>query len=302
MSAHALGERYHCDWRVIALCRSGLATLFALLLCWQGRARLVLFRPPILWVRSFAGSLSLCCTFYALSQAHLHASEVLVLTNMFPIWVALLSWPLAGEVPNGSTWLSAFVGVIGVWLIEQPLGEGGHLAMFLALTASLGSAIAMLGLHRLQGIDARAIVVHFSAVSTLFVVGMLILGPTPPLAQLVPEHNAPWLLLVVGVTATVGQVFLTRAFAAGPPSKVSVVALSQVVFVLILEQFVDPRPLNGKAFLGMVLVMAPTAWVLWRSRRKISMVDAAEPFEAGKVVVTKETVMTAGEIVGGEKE
>ena len=38
------------------------------------------------------------------------------------------------------------------------------------------------------------------------------------------------MLLTVGVCATVGQLFLTKAFRAGPPAKVSVVALTQAGF------------------------------------------------------------------------
>lgn len=272
MSAKALGHDYHCDWRLIALSRSGLATLFALALCWQGRVRLVLFRPGILWIRSFAGSLSLGCTFFILAQSQLRVSEILVLTNLFPIWVAILSWPLTGEFPENSIWLSVLIGGLGVVLIAVAHPQSGdtRLAIGLALVASLCSAVAMLGLHRLHDIDARAIVVHFSAVSTLFIVTAIVIRHDFPLEQLTSQRVVPWLLLAVGSTATVGQLFLTRAFAAGSPSKVSVVALSQVVMVMGMEQCVEPQALNLVTILGMVLIMAPTAWVLWRNRRTMA--------------------------------
>src|SRR4051812_41085190 len=104
-----MGEMAHylaatCHWPVIALARCALAFFFALLLVWLQGARLVLWRPGILWVRSLSGSISMVCTFYCL--AHLPAADVLTLTNMFPIWVALLSWPLEGEPPPSSLWLA----------------------------------------------------------------------------------------------------------------------------------------------------------------------------------------------------
>ena len=70
------------------------------------------------------------------------------------------------------------------------------------------------------------------------------------------------MLLGVGVCATIGQLFLTKAFAAGPPAKVSVVALSQVAFGMSFDALAGhhvPSPITG---LGIVLVMAPTAWLL----------------------------------------
>ena len=63
MSTCAPALAGHCDWQLIAAARAGLALLFAALLAWFGRVRLVFFRPRILWMRSIAGSISLVCGF-----------------------------------------------------------------------------------------------------------------------------------------------------------------------------------------------------------------------------------------------
>ena len=60
--------------------------------------------------RSLAGSVSLLCGFYAMT--HYDVSVVLTLTNMYPLWVAVLSWPLMGELPSTDTWIAAVVGVL----------------------------------------------------------------------------------------------------------------------------------------------------------------------------------------------
>ena len=93
---HALKDS--CDWQTVAVVRSALATTFAALIAWSTGTLLVFHGPRALWFRSVAGSCSMVCTFYALT--HLLVSDVLTLTNTFPIWVALLSWPLAGERPT----------------------------------------------------------------------------------------------------------------------------------------------------------------------------------------------------------
>src|SRR5258708_5904033 len=87
---HALGAQ--CDWLIIAIVRTALALAFATALTMAAGAKLVFWGPRALWIRSIAGSVSLVCTFYALTQ--LPIADVLTLTNIFPIWVALLSWPL----------------------------------------------------------------------------------------------------------------------------------------------------------------------------------------------------------------
>ena len=255
--AHAL--RTDCDWRIIALARSGVALAGAALLAGGAGVRLVLWRPRILWMRSLAGSCSLVGTFYALTR--LPVSDVLTLTQMFPVWVALLSWPLLGERPSGGVWIAILSGAVGVTLIQQPHFAAGNFASVVALASSLSTAVAMLGLHRLHGIDHRAVVVHFSAVSLLFCVAAFLFGPGEvPLA--LPESGSLMLLLGVGAAATVGQLFLTRAFAAGPPARVSVVGLTQVIFALIIDVCVLRQDVDGRKLLGVALVGAPAAWLL----------------------------------------
>jgi drug/metabolite transporter (DMT)-like permease len=257
--ASALGRERDCDWRLVALARSSLAFVFAAALARLTGAPLVLWRPRVLWMRSLAGSVSLLCTFYALTR--LRSTEVLTLTNTFPIWVALLSWPLFRERPSLGVWLAAACGVAGIALIQQPHFDEGNLAIPLALTAAFTSALAMLGLHRIQGVDAWAIVAHFSAVATLFVLAACFVGEPPELAPLRAAWNLPR-LLGVGATATAGQLCLTRAFSAGPPAKVSVIGLTQIVFVLVLDVASGGPWLNPLTLCGIGLVVAPTAWVM----------------------------------------
>jgi drug/metabolite transporter (DMT)-like permease len=260
MGTLAHGLAHSCDWQVIALVRSGLALLFAALLALGAGARLVFLRPRILWVRSIAGSLSLVSTFFALTR--LPVADVLTLTNLFPLWVALLSWPLLGEVPGRAVWIAAACALVGVALIQQPHLAEGNWASLVALASSFFTAVAMHGLHRLRGLDARAIVVHFSAVSVLFGVASFFLFEHSVPAHEVLAVPALLMLLGVGVTATIGQLLLTKAFAAGPPARVAIVGLTQIVFALGLDAVVGQRAFSPVTLLGIVLVVAPTAWVI----------------------------------------
>jgi drug/metabolite transporter (DMT)-like permease len=254
--------REDCDWRLIALARSGLAFGFALALTRLSGAHLVLWRPRALWLRGCASSVSLLCTFFAL--AHLPTSEVLTLTNTFPIWVAVLSWPLLRVAPSAAVWLAAACGVAGVAMIQSPhfaaAGHGGT-AVALALTAAFTNAIAMLGLHRLTGLHPWAIVTHYSGVATLFVLAAWAVGGVPDLAPLA-DLRIVLLLVATGVAATVGQVCVTRAFTAGQPARVSVVGLMQIVFAFGLDVLFEGPYFHPITLAGITLVLAPTAWMM----------------------------------------
>lgn len=255
---HALG--HYCEWPIVALARSGLALIFALLVAASIRVPLVLWRPRALLVRSIAGSASLVCSFYALTR--LPASEVLTLSNTFPIWVAILSWPLEGEPPGWNVWLAAGCGILGVALIQQPHFDEGSVAVVIALSSAFFSAIAMLGLHRIQIVDPRAIVVHFSLIASITCVAIIACKGEPLPGTSLLGWPTGVMLLGLGLSATLGQYCLTKAFTDGPPTKVSVIGLSQIVFALILDVSFQGHRLDWMKGLGIVLVAAPTAWLV----------------------------------------
>ncbi len=256
--AHALGPV--CGWPAIAVARTGLVLVLVGVPAVATGVPLVLWRPRTLWVRSVAGSVSMVGTFFAFTR--LPVADVLTLTNMFPVWVALLSWPVLGERPPGRVWLAVASGVLGVLLIQQPHLAEGNFAALVALACSLFTAAAMLGLHRLQGIDVRAVVVHFSAVSLLFALGALAMARPEDRPQQSLDGQAYLMLLGIGVAATVGQLFLTRAFAAGTPSKVAVVSLTQILFAVALDVLLFGRRLNPATLVGMGLVAGPSGWLI----------------------------------------
>lgn len=273
--AKILCERW--DWQLVAMARAFLAFFFALLLALAAGARLFLWRPRILWFRSIVGSFSMVCSFYAFK--HLPISDVLTVANMFPIWVALLCWPLLNEFPSGSVWLSIASAVIGVCLIQQPHFAAGNFATLVMLAGSVFTALAMLGLHRLAFIDARAVVVHFSAVATMFCTVSFFVFERDPSRANTLDGSTLLLVLGMGLTATAGQLCLTKAFTEGPPAKVSVVGLTQVVFAMAFDYHYFDAKFQWLTLAGMVLVLAPTAWLLLRPTKidKLPPPDSLNP-------------------------
>jgi drug/metabolite transporter (DMT)-like permease len=265
-AAHAL--RSHCDWQVIALVRSTIPFVLGAALALLNGARLVLFRPGILWVRSIAGSISLVGTFFALTV--LPPSHVFTLGSTFPIWVALLYWPLYRQSPSRQVWLSVAGSVLGVTLMElsaQPDSlETTALprwpAVLSTLIAAFSTAVAMLGLHRLRHIHPWAIVAHFSGLALIFSLTFFLLDTPSSVPTMQPHTETLLLLLAVGGTATVGQLFLTKAFTTGQPAKIAVVNLMQIVFAMLLDVLFWDRRFDAQTLIGMALVMAPSAWLM----------------------------------------
>lgn len=259
--SHLAGER--CDWHLVAVARSSVAFALTLTLSLLTGVRLVLLRPALLWMRSVAGSLGVLFAFYALT--HLPVSTSVTLSNTVPLWVTLLAWPVLGHRPRASVWAAIGTGLAGIILIQRPEAVGDRLAAAMALANALSTSVSMLGLNRLGGVDARAVVTHFSGVATVFTVAFLLAaGGRVDYAPL-RDGATLWLLFGVGLSATVGQLAMTKAFALGNPSRVSVVGLMQIVFALLFDLLLWQRQFGPLVVLGITLVVGPSAWLMLRS-------------------------------------
>lgn len=271
---HEVGSR--CDWLLIAFIRIFSTFVFSTTLALAGGARLVLWRPRTLWWRSIAGTVSVACTFYALTR--LPVADVLTLTNTYPLWIVLTTFVGGRRGGRAMDLACVACGVLGVVLIQQPHGAGPGSAggVAIALLASVTTAIAMLGLHRLKDVDARAVVAHFSGLASLSTALWLVVAR--PLAEMAGslDGRSMLLLLGVGLSGTAGQILLTKAYASGPPAKIAVLSLTQVVFGLGFDVFLQGRELTWPTLLGFALVLGPTAWVTSRAARA-SAVRIAEP-------------------------
>lgn len=265
---HAAGER--CDWVLVAFIRTLFMFVAAVALARWAGVPLVVFRPPTLWLRSLSGSLSLCCNFFALTR--LPVADAVTLSNLHPLGITLATAVLLRMPPTTAEGVGVVSSLLGVYIIERPQLDGDRLAILAAVMASLASTVAMFGLHRLRSIDSRAVVAHFAAVGAVVAGVWAAFRPEARWSVLL-DPTAAALVLGVGLCGTIGQVCLTRAYAAGVPSRVSVIGLSQVVFAMGLDVTLWGRRLDPLTLLGFALVLAPTAWLTTRAGRKLRAVD-----------------------------
>ena len=268
----SLANEYSFAW--IAAIRSAIATVLAATLVIYHRASFAVFRPASLWMRSLAGCAAMLCIFFAMT--HFDVAVVLSLTSMYPIWVAVLGWPLLGHWPTRDTWIALAISTAGMWLIYSSATGGSfdihrhahympQVAIPLAALASMLSAVALIGLHRVKELDPRAVVTHFSAVSTAI---CFLAWTVFPQGQLYTPRgiDSSWRLLAVGVTAMFGQLFLTKAFSAGRPARISVIGLSQVAVAAGYKWVVEGHVPSTVGCIGMLMVLGATTWVMLRQQ------------------------------------
>jgi drug/metabolite transporter (DMT)-like permease len=267
------------DWRFLAFIRAALMLLFAVAIGMAMRTTFIFRGTPMLWMRSLVGSLSMICTFYTLT--HLPFSEATTLIKSYPLWVALLSWLVLKERPSAKVWVAIVVGVAGVALIAQPHFDEARVALATGVLSSIATAVVMLGLNRLAAVDARSIVVHFAMAATVVSAAVFgIWGAGRPIAALGKSRDLA-MLLGMGLMGTLGQIALTRAFAIGDPSRVSVVGLSEMLFGVAYDRILWHRSFGWMTLAGIALVLAPTAWLLATTARPARAESSGSPQSAG---------------------
>lgn len=147
--------------------------------------------------------------------------------------------------------------------MQQPHFGQAKAAVFAGLGSSVAAAVVRIALHRLKEVDVRAIVFHYSIVIVVAAIGAIFLFDPGTLPSPDLSTRTISLLLGLGLAAESGQYFVTKSLANGLPARVSVVGLTQVAFALAFKVMIWQRSFSALSLVGIVLVLAPTGWILW---------------------------------------
>ena len=204
-----------------------------------------------LWARGFFGGLSLMSMFYAVQGIGIGETSFLQASNA--LWITLLGPLFLDQKNSRSTWAAVVLGLIGTYLVYQPELAQVHLAAkTLAVASGLMSAIAYMMIARAGRSNSSLTVVFYLCLVTfaLHIVWFMFFGFTPP-------HDVrSWILLIfAGVSGSIAQIFMTKAYQRAPAALVSATSYSQpVISLAIAATFFASIP-NSKGLLGALIVV-----------------------------------------------
>lgn len=213
-----------------------------------------------LWRAGF-GVAAMACFFHAIG--HLPLAEAMLLTYSTPLWLPFLAWWGLGERPSWVIFPAVLLGFVGVGLIVKP-GEAPLPALPALIGAASGAfaAAAMVGIRRMSDTEpAPRIVFYFGLLSTTLSAPALLWHWQMPSVQ-------GWaLMLSAGTLATVGQLSLTRAYAAAPAALIGPFVYLSVLFSALLAWVLWEEQLDAASAVGIALVVLTCVWVGWLGRR-----------------------------------
>ena len=212
----------------------------------------------VLISRSVFGTIGLVLNFYAIS--HISLADSSIIQKLSPFIIIILSYIFFKEEMTRFQVFSIIIAFIGITLIIKPSGNNiismGALAALLgALCAGIAyTCVRYLGTHNISG---EFIIFFFSSLSSLMLLPYLILDyRTMTYYQLS-------MLLLAGISATIGQYGVTFAYKFAAAKNISVFDYSQVLFsgifgYIFFGEFPDFQSLIGYIIVisvGIVLVL-----------------------------------------------
>ncbi len=202
--------------------------------------------------RGLAGFTALVLFFYAL--AHLPLATAVTLNYTAPLFLAVLSVVWLREQPGRGLVLAVLLGFGGIVLLLRPqLQADTWLPALAGLVSGLLAAVAYVNIKRLGklGEPEWRVVFYFTLLATLGGgAWMLLVGFHAPRLADMP------MLVGIGISATLAQLALTRAYHRGRTLTVGALAYSTVVFSALYGVLWFDERLPMIAWLGIALIVA----------------------------------------------
>ncbi len=203
-----------------------------------------------LW-RGISGSIALMLFFYCITVLPLATAVTLNYTSpLFLTVLVMLVFKERFHVPLVAAIALGFAGM--VLLLHPTLERNQLLPGVLGLVSGFFAGIAMLNVRELgrSGEPEWRVVFYFSLIASVISGIAMLTGAIHPLTL----HSLP-VLLGLGISATLAQLALTRAYSTGKTLVVGSLSFSAVVFASIFGILLWGETLPLMGWLGMALII-----------------------------------------------
>jgi S-adenosylmethionine uptake transporter len=204
-----------------------------------------------LWLRGLFGSLALMMSFASIQL--IGPGESAFLGASSAVFVALLSPLILRQRNSPLVWLAILGAVTGLALLFEPRFEGrDYMGRAMGLGTGFFAALAYLMVAKAGRSNTTESVIFYFCLVGVFI-HLCFFGW---FGYTLPTSLDVWLLLLVGgVSASVAQHYMTRAYQIAPAALVSAVAYLSPVLSLLLGMALFSRLTDAQGLVGCALVL-----------------------------------------------
>lgn len=217
-------------------------------------------RHGLYGLRALFGLAAMLCWFAALAMMPL--AEATALSFTAPLFTALAAVIVLGERMGPQRLLAVAGGFVGMLIILRPGLMPVDLAAMLVIASSVFIACAMTTMKILARTEKPSAIVTWMVLylTPMSLIPALFFWTWPTAALL------PW-LLALGASATLGQVGMTRAFAAADASVAVPFEYLRLPFVALIGWIAFSEPVDPWTWVGAAVMAGATIFMTLREAR-----------------------------------
>ncbi len=214
-------------------------------------------RPDLHIMRVICAVIGMNCGFYA--TTHLELATAVSLGYTRPLFMILLAVMFLGEVVRWRRGVATLVGFIGVLVMLRPTEVPISLPAVAALVAALAVAGAMSVVRQQAAVDGPATIMVW------FGTGTALLTAIPAAFVWETPQNSQWALLVaIGVSASVGQYMMIKAFTHGEATVMNPIDYLQILLAAVTGFFIFHEVPSMWTGVGAGIIIISTLYILLR--------------------------------------
>ncbi len=219
-------------------------------------------KPFLLFLRGLIGFLALLMYFYDI--AHISLAEALTFSKTAPIFTAIFAYIFINEKLSLRGWGGVFIGFIGILFITKFTGTNLSKTDWLGILSGVGAGLAYTSIRELKHYyDTRAIVLSFMLVGTIGPIILMILGEFITtstfdfmIAKFIMPTGIAWFyILGLGVTATLSQLYMTKAYMNAKGGIVGTISYTNIIFSIIVGMMLGDSFPDILVIFGIMLIV-----------------------------------------------
>jgi drug/metabolite transporter (DMT)-like permease len=219
-------------------------------------------KPILLFFRAFIGLIAMLSFFYNI--ANITLADAVTYSRMSPIFTAIFALWFLREKIGIKGWLAILLGFIGMLMVMQPNGFVLEKAHIFGLLNAVCAALAFTSIRELRKYyDTRVIVLSFMGIGTIVPIFSMILSTyysndffSFMMGEFIMPKPFDWIYIIgIGISASFGQVYMTKAYGITKAGLVGAAGYSVIIFSLIIGLFLGDDLPNILSFIGIVSII-----------------------------------------------
>ena len=198
-------------------------------------------------------------------------AEATTISFAAPLFAIALSALVLREHVGPRRWTAVAVGFVGVLIVADPGGASLPVAgLLFAIGGAVGVAAVTIAIRRIGRTEAPETTVFWFSALSLPVLGVLLPGAWSP------YDAREWLLLLaIGLTGGMSQLFMTGSLGLARISVIAPFDYSQLVWAVLLGWAIWNTAPNAQTWLGAGVIAACGLYSAYRERKLRRDADAA---------------------------